>query len=117
MCMKYSYTAKEVNELLPSQKAEIIDRLFHEGSKSIVEDEYGISARNAARYRRIIHLIPAFKRLLDEYSLPLLSAVELSYLNECEQEMVYGILTVLNVQLKPGVANQLRRLKGHLSPG
>ena len=93
-----------IDEMLPTQKAELIGQMIREGKRSKVEETCAISSRNVARYNRINYLIPSIQKLVDEYILPLLSAVALSYLDPKEQEMIYGVLVSLNVQLTPAAA-------------
>ncbi len=109
-------TARQVDEMLPSQKAVFFDEMFRAKRKKEVEQDFGMTSRNGARYRRILNLIPKLRHLVDDYCLPLTSAVNISYLSPKEQEMVYEALTVLNICLKPIAAKKIRELKGKLSP-
>ena len=77
--MEKNLTAKMIDEMLPTQKAELIGQMIREGKRSKVEETCAISSRNVARYNRINYLIPSIQKLVDEYTLPLLSAVALSF--------------------------------------
>lgn len=115
--MEIIMTAKMIDKMLPTQKAELIGQMIREGKRSKVEETCAISSRNVARYNQINYLIPSIQKLVDEYILPLLSAVALSYLDPKEQEMIYGVLVSLNVQLTPAAAECIKRRKGGLTPG
>ena len=58
-------------------------------TRDIVAAEYGFSSRNAARYLRLNSLIQPFKDMVDENRMALLAAVDLSFLDENEQELVW----------------------------
>ena len=62
---------------------------FGERSNQQVADEVGDSARQVARYIRLTELIPDLLDLVDEGQIALRPAVELSYLTQDEQGMVY----------------------------
>lgn len=57
-------------------------------SREIIGKELGLTGRHIARYVRCRELIPEFKDMLDDGSLTMVSAVELSYLPEEEQAAV-----------------------------
>ena len=113
--MKTTFTAKEVDEMLLTQKAAFIDQLFRSKQKHLLEKEYGISPRTGARYRRLIHLIPELAEMVDNNMLPMLSGVALSYLETEEQIIVFKSLVMMNVLLIPSAADKLKSLKGRLS--
>lgn len=77
--------------------------------------EYGFSPRNAARYLRINSLTKEFKDMPDAGLIPFLSAVEVSYLTEKEQKLLYGIMDRLLLKLKPAMAERLHEESGNLS--
>lgn len=91
----------------------------HNGHKSKSRDalaeEYGYSSRNVARYLRINNLIQPFKDLLDNSKLALLSAVDMSYLADKEQEAVYKVIDEKGMKLKPKMAAELRKHTGGLT--
>lgn len=61
-------------------------------SRDALAMEYGFSSRNAARY-----LIQPFKNLMDENKIALLAAVDVSYLTEEEQQMLWNIVERLRL--------------------
>lgn len=84
-------------------------------SRDIVAREYGFSSRNAARYLRINYLIKPFKELMDDGNLALLSAMDISYLSEDEQQVVYYIMEQTGMKLRPKAATALRSVSGSLT--
>lgn len=76
-------------------------------------EEY--SSRNVARYLRINNLIRSFKDLLDDNRIALLAVVDMSYLSEEEQGMVYKEIDAMGVKLKPKMAEELRKQAGELT--
>lgn len=61
-------------------------------SRELIGQEYGMTGRNIARYIRCNQLIPAFKEMLDDGSLTMVAGVELSFLSDEEQELVWNIM-------------------------
>lgn len=84
-------------------------------SRDALACEYGYSSRNVARYLRINNLICPFKALVDDNKIALLAAVDISYLSEEEQEMVYKVIDRMGVKLKPKMAEELRKHGGELT--
>lgn len=77
--------------------------------------EYGFSSRNAARYLRLNYLIQPFKNLMDENKIALLAAVDVSYLTEDEQKMLWNIVERQGLRVKPAYAEKLRKESGTLT--
>jgi ParB family chromosome partitioning protein len=84
-------------------------------SRDIIAAEYGFSSRSAARLLRLNNLIPEFKKLVDDGSLALLAAVDLSFLTEKEQRLVWDIVDRQNLKVKPKMATELRSHSGDLT--
>lgn len=84
-------------------------------SRDAVASEYGLSSRNVARYLRINSLIQPFKDLIDENKLAFLAAVDLSYLTEEEQTMVWKMIIRKKFKMKPKMAAELRKQAGELT--
>lgn len=84
-------------------------------SREIIGKELGLTGRHIARYVRCKELIPEFKGMLDDGSLTMVAAVELSYLSEEEQELVKGVMEQSCVKLKPQVAGELRAIAGDIT--
>lgn len=79
-------------------------------SRDALAMEYGFSSRNAARY-----LIQPFKNLMDENKIALLAAVDVSYLTEEEQQMLWNIVERQGLKVKPAYAEKLRKASGSLT--
>ena len=91
----------------------------HNGKKlnslDVIASEYGFSSRNAARYLRLNYLIQPFKNLMDENKIALLAAVDVSYLTEEEQQMLWNIVDRQGLKVKPVYAEKLRKASGDLT--
>ena len=75
-------------------------------SRDALTPEYGLSSRNAASYLRLNHLIRPFKDMMDRNEIPLLAAVDVSYMPDEEQQALYGLMTVRKLKLTP-------KIRGH----
>ena len=84
-------------------------------SRDAMAAEYGFSSRNAARYLRLNYLIQPFKNLMDENKIALLAAVDVSYLTENEQKMLWNIVERQGLKVKPAYAEKLRKASGNLT--
>lgn len=84
-------------------------------SRDALAMEYGFSSRNAARYLRLNYLIQPFKNLMDENRIALLAAVDVSYLTEEEQQMLWNIVERQGLKVKPVYAEKLRKESGNLT--
>ena len=84
-------------------------------SRDAMAAEYGFSSRNAARYLRLNYLIQPFKNMMDENKIALLAAVDVSYLTEDEQKMLWNIVEHQGLKVKPAYAEKLRKESGSLT--
>ena len=84
-------------------------------TRDAVAEEYGYSSRSAARYLRINNLIRPFKNLIDDDKIALMAAVDVSYLSEEEQGIVYKVIDTMGLKLKPKMAAELRKHSGELT--
>ena len=84
-------------------------------SRELIGQEYGMTGRNIARYVRCNQLIPAFKEMLDDGSLTLVSGVELSFLSEEEQELVNKALEQNGIRIKGNIAKKLKATAGTIT--
>ncbi|MGN0734223.1 MAG: ParB/RepB/Spo0J family partition protein [Anaerovoracaceae bacterium] len=84
-------------------------------NRDAMAEEYGFSSRNAARYLRLNYLIQPFKNLMDKNKIALLAAVEVSYLTEEEQQMLWNIVERQSLKVKPVYAEKLRKASGNLT--
>lgn len=83
-------------------------------SRDALAQEYGFSSRNAARYLRLNHLIRPFKDMMDRNEIPLLAAVDVSYMPDEEQQALYDLMTGRKLKLTPKMADRLRKGSGDL---
>ena len=84
-------------------------------SLDVIASGYVFSSRNAARYLHLNHLIQPFKNLMDENRIGLLAAVDVSYLTEEEQQMLWNIIDRQGLKVKPVYAEKLRKTSGDLT--
>ncbi len=77
--------------------------------------QYGYSARHVARYLRVSKLIKPLQKLVDENRIPLISAVDVSYLSEDEQQIIYEAIEALGAKLRPRMAELLRQRGGEIT--
>ena len=110
--------------ILPSEKAFAYkmkyDALKHQGTSSqlgtkLRTDE--LLAQNSSdsrdqiqRHIRLTHLIPDILKLVDEGKIALTPAVELSYLQPSEQEMLFSVMDSDEVTPSLSQARRLRRM-------
>lgn len=84
-------------------------------SRELIGQEYGMTGRNIARYVRCNQLIPAFKEMLDDGSLTMVSGVELSFLSDEEQELVSKVLEQNGIRVKGNIAKKLKAAAGTIT--
>ncbi|TYQ17826.1 UNVERIFIED_CONTAM: ParB family chromosome partitioning protein [Acetivibrio alkalicellulosi] len=87
----------DIKDMLKSDEIRDDTTSCHSGTKLRSNCEAGktfnLSGRTVSRYLRVYQLIKELKDKLDIEEIPLLGAVELSYLNEVEQQLVDVILS------------------------
>ena len=110
--------------ILPSEKAFAykmkMEALSHQGktsrqvgerwSVSQISEAGTDSERQIHRYIRLTHLIPNILKLVDEGKIALTPAVELSYLQPSEQEMLFSVMDSDEVTPSLSQARRLRRM-------
>ena len=110
--------------ILPSEKAFAykmkMEALSHQGktsrqvgerwSVSQISEAGTDSERQIHRYIRLTHLIPGILKLVDEGKIALTPAVELSYLQPSEQEMLFSVMDSDEVTPSLSQARRLRRM-------
>ena len=91
-----------------------LGRKFHnKESAEIVGDIAGDSKNQVRRYIRLTELIPDLLDIVDEGKIALRSAVELSYLPEREQEMVFEAISCEDAIPTMEQTKQMRELSEH----
>lgn len=73
-------------------------------------DEYGLSARTISRYLRVAELNRDFLELLDSGNINLLAAVEISFLTQEEQNLIYRYITENDLKIDMKKAKEIRSL-------
>ena len=110
--------------ILPSEKAFAYkmkyDALKHQGTSSqlgtklrtdeLLAQDSSDSRNQIQRYIRLTHLIPVILKLVDEGKIALTPAVELSYLQPSEQEMLFSVMDSDEVTPSLSQARRLRRM-------
>lgn len=110
--------------ILPSEKAFAYkmkyDALKHQGTSSqlgtklrtdeLLAQNSSDSRNQIQRYIRLTHLIPDILKLVDEGKIALTPAVELSYLQPSEQEMLFSVMDSNEVTPSLSQARRLRRM-------
>ena len=110
--------------ILPSEKAFAykmkMEALSHQGktsrqvgerwSVSQISEAGTDSERQIHRYIRLTHLLPDILKLVDEGKIALTPAVELSYLQPSEQEMLFSVMDSDEVTPSLSQARRLRRM-------
>ena len=81
-----------------------------ERSSDELTAETGDSRNQIHRYIRLTHLIPDILKLVDEGKIALTPAVELSYLQPSEQEMLFSVMDSDEVTPSLSQARRLRRM-------
>lgn len=136
---------RSFSELLPSEKGEVLTERYekvvcqgkrndilleiarlegkeiscghdvHKKTRDSIGEEYGMVGRNAARYLRVHFLNDDLKLMLDTGKLTLVAGVEISFLNEEEQAMVYRVLKTDGIKADLDNARELRNQTGNLT--
>ena len=110
--------------ILPSEKAFAYkmkyDALKHQGTSSqlgaklrtdeLLAQNSSDSRNQIQRYIRLTHLIPDILKLVDEGKIALTPAVELSYLQPSEQEILFSVMDSDEVTPSLSQARRLRRM-------
>ena len=81
----------------------------------ILEEIARLNGRNIARYMRVQKLEEPLKERLDEGMLPLVAAVDLSYLSEREQGVVSGLAESGRIKLDAKTAKCVRGMEGNVT--
>lgn len=84
-------------------------------SRDSIGKEYGMTGRNIARYMRLNQTTDQIKEMVDDGKIPLVTAVELSYLSEEEQKQVCTALDEQGGKIKSAQAIALHKESGSLT--
>lgn len=84
-------------------------------SRDAIGEEYGMTGRNIARYMRVQQLEEPLKERLDDGTLSLVAAVDLSYLSDKEQKTVSGLAEQGKIKLDAKTAKCIRDMAGSVT--
>ena len=93
-----------------SQQGKTSRQVGERWSVSQISEAGTDSERQIHRYIRLTHLIPDILKLVDEGKIALTPAVELSYLQPSEQEMLFSVMDSDEVTPSLSQARRLRRM-------
>lgn len=84
-------------------------------SRDSIGEDYGMTGRNIARYMRLDQTTDQIKEMVDEGTMAMVTAVELSYLSEEEQKQVCMVLDEHGGKIKNAQATELHKEAGSLT--
>ena len=84
-------------------------------SRDSIGEDYGMTGRNIARYMRLNQTTDQIKEMVDDGTMAMVAAVELSYLSEEEQGEVCKILDEYGGKIKNAQAVELHNAAGSLT--
>ena len=84
-------------------------------SRDSIGEDYGMTGRNIARYMRLNQTTDQIKEMVDEGTMAMVTAVELSYLSEEEQKQVCTVLDEHGGKIKNAQATELHKEAGSLT--
>lgn len=84
-------------------------------NRDVVGKEYGMTGRNIARYLRVNQLSQPLKERLDDGSLPLVAAVDLSYLSDWEQNVVSELAEQGRIKLDGKITRAIKDMEGEVT--
>ncbi len=109
---------REIEILNGKKPKETCEHDVHKSkSRDSIGEEYGMTGRNIARYMRVNQLVEPLKEMLDRGEIALVTAVDISYLDENEQGMVADQMKWGSTKITPKAAKQLREETGSLDEG
>lgn len=84
-------------------------------SRDAIGEDYGMTGRNIARYMRLNQTTDQIKEMVDDGTLAMVTAVELSYLSEEEQKQVCSVMEKHGGKIKNAQAVELHNAAGSLT--
>lgn len=83
-------------------------------NRDVIGEEYGMTGRNIARYMRLNKTTNQIKKMVDDGLMSLVVAVELSFLNKMEQDVVCDVINESKIRMQLSQAELLRKIKGNI---
>lgn len=84
-------------------------------SRDSIGEDYGMTGRNIARYMRLNQTTDQIKEMVDDGTMAMVTAVELSYLSEEEQKQVCSVMEEHGGKIKNAQAVELHNAAGSLT--
>lgn len=84
-------------------------------SRDSIGEDYGMTGRNIARYMRLNQTTDQIKEMVDDGTMAMVTAVELSYLSEKEQKQVCMVMEEHGGKIKNAQAVELHNAAGSLT--
>lgn len=84
-------------------------------SRDAIGEDYGMTGRNIARYMRLNQTIGQIKEMVDDGTMAMVTAVELSYLSEEEQKQVCSVMEEQGGKIKNAQAIELHNAADSLT--
>lgn len=84
-------------------------------SRDAIGEDYGMTGRNIARYMRLNQTTDRIKEMVDDGTMAMVTAVELSYLSEEEQKQVCSVMEEHGGKIKNAQAVELHNAAGFLT--
>ena len=84
-------------------------------SRDFIGEDYGMTGRNIARYMRLNQTIQPIKNMVDTGAMPMVVALELSYLTTEEQGILWKLASGNEWKIKSKHAAALRKQTGSLN--
>lgn len=84
-------------------------------SRDAIGEDYGMTGRNIARYMRLNQTTDQIKEMVDDGTMAMVTAVELSYLSEEEQRQVCSVMEEHGGKIKNTQAVELHNAAGSLT--
>lgn len=107
---------QEITRLNDSDMEETCGHDVHKlKNRDAVGKEYGMTGRNIARYIRVNQLSQPLKERLDDGSLPLVAAVDLSYLSDEEQNVVSELAEQGRIKLDGKITRAIKDIEGEVT--
>ena len=84
-------------------------------SRDAIGEDYGMTGRNIARYMRLNQTIDRIREMVDDGTMAMVTAVELSYLSEEEQKQLCSVMEEHGGKIKNAQAVELHNAAGSLT--
>lgn len=107
--MKLDAIRRKAGRPAKNNSGQVVQHLDKRLSVEIVAESVGENYKQVQRYIRLTELLPELLGMVDDKKLPFNPAVELSYLNNGEQEILLKLMGELSVTPSLDQARQLKK--------